>query len=138
MGVTDPDEYLVAAAPTRPLVVFDGDCSFCRFWIDRWKRTSGDRLDYAPYQVAAARFPEIPAEEFRRAVGLVRPSGHVLFGAAAVVAARAEVPGRGLWSWVYQRVPGARALMELFYRLIANNRGAASRVTRFLWGSGAR
>ena len=135
--MTVPGEYLVAAAPTRPLVVFDGDCSFCRFWIDRWKRTSGDRLDYAPYQVAAARFPEIPVEEFRRAVGLVRPSGQVLFGAAAVVAARAEVPGRGLWSWVYRRVPGARPVMELFYRLIANNRGAASRVTRFFGGSGS-
>lgn len=135
--MTGSDEYLVAKAPTRPLVVFDGDCSFCRFWVDRWKRTSGDRLDYAPYQVAAASFPEIPVEEFRRAVGLVRPSGQVLFGAAAVVAARAEVPGRGLWSWVYRRVPGARRMMELFYRLIANNRGVASRVTRFFWGSGA-
>ena len=130
--------FRVGAAPTRPLVVFDGDCSFCRFWIDRWKRTSGDRLDYAPYQEAATRFPEIPVEEFRRAVGLVRPSGQVLFGAAAVVAARAEVPGRGLWSWVYRRVPGARPLMELLYRLIANHRRAASRVTRFFWRSGAR
>jgi predicted DCC family thiol-disulfide oxidoreductase YuxK len=136
--MTVPREYLVAAPPIRPLVVFDGDCSFCRFWVDRWKRSSGDRVDYAPYQVAAARFPEIPVEEFRRAVGLVRPSGQVLFGAAAVVAARAEVPGRGLWSWVYRRVPGARPVMELFYRLIANNRSAASRVTRFFWGSGAR
>ncbi len=136
--MTVPGEYLVAAAPARPLVVFDGDCSFCCFWVDRWKRTSGDRLDYAPYQVAATRFPEIPVEEFRRAVGLVRPSGQVLFGAAAVVAARAEVPGRGLWSWVYRRVPGARPVMELFYRVIANNRSAASRVTRFFWGGGAR
>jgi predicted DCC family thiol-disulfide oxidoreductase YuxK len=126
--MTVPGEYLVAAAPARPLVVFDGDCSFCRFWVDRWKRTSGDRLDYAPYQVAAARFPEIPVEEFRRAVAFVRPSGETLFGAAAVVAARAEVPGRGLWSWVYRRVPGAGPLMELFYRVIANNRGG--------WGSG--
>ncbi|MEO8347858.1 MAG: DCC1-like thiol-disulfide oxidoreductase family protein [Acidobacteriota bacterium] len=124
----------VGAPPTRPLVVFDGDCSFCRFWIARWKRTSGDRLDYAPYQDAAARFPEIPVGEFRRAVGLIRPSGEVLLGAAAVVAARAEVPGRGLWSWVYRRVPGARALMDLAYRFIANHRNAAFRVTRLLWG----
>ena len=136
--MTGQAEYLVAAAPTRPLVVFDGDCSFCRFWVDRWKRSSGDRLDYALYQVAAARFPEVPLEEFRRAVGLVRPSGQVLFGAAAVVAARAEVPGRSLWSWIYRRVPGARPMMELFYRLIADNRRTASRVTRFFWGSGAR
>ena len=132
--MTRPGTYRAVAPPPRPLVVFDGDCSFCRFWIDRWRRTSGDRLDYAPYQQAASRFPEIPVEEFRRAVGLIRPSGEVLFGAAAVVAARAEVPGRGLWSWSYRRVPGARAVMDLAYRFIANHRNAAFRVTRLLWG----
>jgi predicted DCC family thiol-disulfide oxidoreductase YuxK len=129
-----PESFRVAAPPARSLVVFDGDCSFCRFWISRWKRTSGDRLDYAPYQDAAPRFPEIPVEEFRRAVGLVRPSGEVLFGAAAVVAARAEVPGRGLWSWVYRRVPGACIVMDFLYRFIANHRNAAFRVTRLFWG----
>ena len=130
--------FRVATPPTRPLVVFDGDCTFCRFWVDRWKRAGGDRLDYAPYQVAAVRFPEVPVEEFRRAVGLVRPSGEVLLGAAAVVAARAEA-GHGLWSWVYRRVPGARAVMDLLYRFIANHRNAAFRVTRLFWrpGSGA-
>lgn len=126
-----------AAPLERPLVVFDGDCAFCRFWIARWRRASGDRLDYAPYQEASSRFPEIPVEEFRRAVALVRPSGEVLFGAAAVVAARAEVPGRGSWSWVYHRVPGARAVMELGYRFIANHRDAAFRVTRLFGGKGS-
>ena len=125
----------VATVPGRPLVVFDGDCAFCRFWIARWKRDSGDRIDYAPYQEAASRFPEIPVEEFRRAVAFVRPSGEVLFGAAAVVAARAEV-GYPFLSRVYRRVPGARHVMELFYRLVANHRNAAFRVTRLFWGRG--
>lgn len=129
--------FRVAARPARPLVVFDGDCAFCRFWISRWKRTSGDRLDYAPYQEAAPRFPEVPVEEFRRAVGLVRPSGEVLFGADAVVAARAEVPGREFWSRVYRGVPGARFVMDLAYRLIADHRDAAFRVTRLFLGKGS-
>lgn len=124
----------VAALLERPLVVFDGDCAFCRFWIARWRRTSGDRLEYAPYQEAAARFPEVPVEEFRRAVALVRPSGEILFGAAAVVAARAEVTGHAFWSRVYRQVPGARFVMDFFYRLIANHRNAAFRVTRLFWG----
>lgn len=134
--MTPSSGYRVAAPPERPLLVFDGDCAFCRFWIARWKRTSGERLDYAPYQAAAARLPEIPVEEFRRAVALVRPSGEVLFGAAAVVAARAEVPGHSLWSRVYRGVPGARLLMDFVYRLVANHRNAAFRVTRLFWGRG--
>jgi predicted DCC family thiol-disulfide oxidoreductase YuxK len=128
--------FRVAAPLERPLVVFDGDCAFCRFWIARWKRTSGDRLDYSPYQDVAARFPEIPVEEFQRAVALVRPSGEILFGAAAVVAARAEVPGHSFLSRVYRQVPGARSVMDFFYRLIANHRNAAFRVTRLFWGRG--
>ena len=126
--------FRVAALPERPLVVVDGDCTFCRFWIGRWKHTSGDRLDYAPYQEAAGRFPEVPVEEFRRAVAFVRPSGEVLFGAAAVVAARAEVPGHSFWSRVYRRVPGARVVMNFLYGWIANHRSAAFRVTRLFWG----
>lgn len=125
----------VATVPGRPLVVFDGDCAFCRFWIARWRRDSGTRLDYAPYQEAASRFPEIPVEEFRRAVAFVRPSGEVLFGAAAVVAARAEV-GHSFWSRVYRSVPGARYVMDFFYQLVANHRNAAFNVTRLFRGRG--
>ena len=130
-----PAPRRVADPPVRPLVVFDGDCGFCRFWIERWKRTSGNHLDYAPYQVTASRCPEIPVDEFRRAVAFVRPSGELLFAAAAVVAARAEVPGRGLGSWVYRQMPCARLVMEFLYRLVANHRDAAFRVTRFFLGS---
>ena len=45
-------------------MIFDGDCGFCRRWIERWKAATGDRIDYAPSQEVGARFPEIPAEAF--------------------------------------------------------------------------
>jgi len=123
----------VAVPPARPLVVFDGDCGFCRFWIERWKSVSGGRLDYAPYQEVAGRFDEIPEAEFRRAVQLVLPSGEVFGAAHAVVRALAEIPGKGHWLTLY-RVPGIRPIVELAYRLTAANRGLASRFTRILWG----
>ncbi len=125
----------VASPPDRPLVVFDGDCEFCRFWIARWKSVTGDRLDYAPYQEVSARLPEIPVEEFRRAVAIVLPTGESFSGADAVVRALAHVPGRGLWQWIYERVPGARPAANGVYRAIADHRGAATRVTRLLWGT---
>ena len=40
----------------RPLLVYDGDCGFCRKWVRRWQLRTGDRADYAPYQEAAGRF----------------------------------------------------------------------------------
>jgi predicted DCC family thiol-disulfide oxidoreductase YuxK len=132
MRVSDPRR--VAEPPPRPLVVFDGDCRFCRFWIDRWKSATGDRLDYAPYQEVASRFPEITVDDFRRAVQLVLPNGEVFSGAHAVVRALAEVPGRGHGLALYRRLPGFGVAADLAYRLIAANRGAAEKVTRLLWG----
>jgi predicted DCC family thiol-disulfide oxidoreductase YuxK len=124
----------VAAPPEKPLVVFDGDCSFCRFWIDRWRSISGDRLDYAPYEEVGPRFPEIAVDDFRRAVQLVLPSGEVFGGAHAVVRALAELPGRRHWLALY-RTPGIRSIVDLAYRAIAGHRNIASRVTRLLWGT---
>ena len=60
---------------------------------------TGDRLDYATSQEAGAQFPEIPEDEFRRAVVLVLPTGEAYSGADAVVRALSEVPGRARWRW---------------------------------------
>src|SRR6266566_2528792 len=96
----------VAKPPEDPLLIFDGDCAFCRRWIERWRQLTRDRVAYAPSQEAAPRFPEIPPEAFRRAVQLVLPSGEVLEGAAAVFATLAWAPGGGILRAMYRRVPG--------------------------------
>ncbi len=65
-------------------MIYDGDCGFCRGWIRRWQLATGDRVEYAPFQEAAERFPHIPREQFARAVHLIEPNGDVLTGARAV------------------------------------------------------
>ena len=123
----------VAHPPERPLAVFDGDCGFCRQWVARWKARTGPRVDYAPSQEVAARFPEIPLEAFARAFQLVLPDGRVLEGAAAVLAALDTTPGDGALS-ALARVPVLGALLELAYRLVASHRPSATLLTRLLWG----
>ena len=124
----------VAHPPERPLAIFDGDCGFCRVWIARWKAATGDRVDYAPFQEVAARFPEIPLEAFARAFQLVRPDGRVLEGAEAVFAALAQRPGGSLLSSAYAHVPGFAPATELAYRIVADHRSAAAVLTRWIWG----
>ena len=85
----------VAAPPERPLLIFDGDCGFCRMWIARWRSITGPSVDYAPSQEVGARFPEIPGEAFRKSVQLVLPDGRVLPGAHGVFATLAEAGRRG-------------------------------------------
>ena len=115
-------------------MIFDGDCGFCRRWIERWKLWTGGRVDYAPSQEAGTRFPEIPQEEFRRSVQLVTPDGRVFDGAEAVFRSLAFAPRGGALLAAYKAVPGFAAATELAYRTIASHRDAASAVTTVLWG----
>src|SRR5580658_6578971 len=88
----------VASPPPKPLLIFDGDCGFCRRWVARWQRATGDLVDYLPYQdeFIAARFPEIPRADLERAVGFIRPDGAVYSGAEAVFRSLAEA-GKERW-----------------------------------------
>ncbi len=125
----------VPIPPRRPLIVFDGDCGFCRYWLARWRRVVGDRFDAEPYQLAASRFPTLQRERFRRAVHLILPDGAVYQGAEAAFRLRALAPGHGGWLAAYRRIPCFRPLVDLGYRLIADHRNAAFWVTRRIWGA---
>lgn len=127
----------VAHPPPRPLLIYDGDCGFCIFWITRWRKKVAGRLDLQPYHEATARFPELPVESFRRAAQLVEPDGRVSAGAEAILRARALAPGAGGWLWVYENVPGARALFDRGYRFVARNRPGLYEMTRLTFGEEA-
>ena len=121
-----------------PLLVFDGDCGFCRTWVDYWKGLTSDRVNYVSFQEAGERFPQVSREEFASAVKLILPRGEVRSGAHAVFTALASVPDRRWMLWSYDRVPGAGPLCEAAYRTIANHRSIAYWVTRLLWGTPLR
>lgn len=121
-------------ASQKPILVYDGNCNFCRLWIERWRTLSGDRVQYAPFQEVATQFAEIPREDFARAVQLILPDGKVSSAAEAVFRALAFVPGWGWVLWIYQHLPGAAFVTELVYRFVARNRNPLYRLTRIFWG----
>lgn len=121
-------------ASTNPLLVYDGDCNFCRLWIDRWRAITVDRVDYAPFQQVAAQFPEIPREQFARSVQLTLPGGETFSGAHAVFRTLAYAPGKGWMLALYLRLPGLAFLCEWGYRVVARHRTLFYALTRLLWG----
>jgi predicted DCC family thiol-disulfide oxidoreductase YuxK len=123
--------------PLKPVLVFDGDCSFCELWVARWREETGDAVDYEPLQEAALRFPEVPREDFERAVKLIEPDGRVWSGAAAVYRSLGA-GGRPLNRWSYDHVPGFASASESVYGFIAGHRELAHRVTWLLWGNDVR
>ena len=118
----------------KPLLVFDGNCSFCRRWVARWQRATGDRVEYAPSSEAAARLPDIPPERFKEAVVFVDAEGRVSHGAEAVFRALAVMPGQAWPLGLYRHVPGFAPLSELLYRLVARHRGPLSWLSESIWG----
>jgi predicted DCC family thiol-disulfide oxidoreductase YuxK len=118
------DPRQVAAPPEKPVMIYDGDCAFCTRWIARWKRRTGDAVDYAPAKDAAARFPEIQASDYEKAVQLVEPDGKVSQGAEAALRSLAAA-GRIRWVLrMYQSVPGFAAAAEWVYGFVARHRGS--------------
>jgi predicted DCC family thiol-disulfide oxidoreductase YuxK len=122
---------------SKPVLIYDGDCGFCRYWIARWRRRIGERIEYVPLQdpSVAERFPTLPSRDLKEAVHLILPDGSVRSGAAAVFEALA-VADKRLPLRVYESVPGAAAASELGYRIIARHRPFFSRLTMMLWGRG--
>ncbi len=120
--------------PILPLVIYDAECDFCRFWIARWRHLTAERVDYISSQEVAEQFPEIPHEYYQRAVQLVNPDGEVFCGAEAVFRAFAH-SGRRRWVLrLYQRLPGFAPVAEMVYRFIAGHRRFFSALTRWCWG----
>lgn len=116
---------------SKPLLVYDNDCDFCRYWIAQWQHVTGNGVDYAPYQEVASQFPEIPISAFESSVQLVLVNGTVLSGAEAVLRAL----NSGLLLWCYYHLPGFAKVSETVYRLIAEHRPFFSAMTRWLWGT---
>ncbi|MBA3272694.1 MAG: lipase maturation factor family protein [Chthoniobacterales bacterium] len=128
----------VANPPSKPLMIFDGDCHFCRRWIERWREITVDRVEYASSQEVGQRFPEIAQSEFANAVQLVEPNGEVFRGAAAVFRSLGKASGRRWMAAAYDRLPGVATVAEAAYAVIARNRQLASTATRWLWGDDVR
>ena len=117
-----------------PLLIFDGECDFCRIWVEYWKLRTGGLVAYAPFQEAASQFPDIPPEDFARSIHLALPEGEMLTGAHAVFRALSFAPGVPWLLEMYRRVPGFAPISELVYRFIAAHRPLFFRVTSLLFG----
>ena len=113
----------------KPILVYDGDCDFCKYWIFRWRYITKDRIDYAPYQDVYAKFTEIPISDFQSSVHLILESGQVYSGAEAVLRAL----NNGVLLWCYCKLPGFSLITETIYRFVAKHRQHFSKLTRWLW-----
>jgi predicted DCC family thiol-disulfide oxidoreductase YuxK len=118
----------------KPLLIFDGDCGFCRYWAEYWEKLTEDRVTYAPYQDVAQQFPQIPEREFQKAIQYVGTDGTIAGAAEASFLTLSHAPGKTFWLWLYQRLPGFAPVSEFSYAFIAKRRPFFHRISLLLWG----
>jgi predicted DCC family thiol-disulfide oxidoreductase YuxK len=132
------NQYRVSNPPPKPLMIWDGDCHFCKRWIERWREMTAGKVDYATSQEVGNRFPEIAPDEFKRAVCFIEPDGQTFFAAEAVYRSLQYRSSKRWLVWSYDHIPGFAAISEFGYKLIASNRATGSIITRLLWGDDVR
>jgi predicted DCC family thiol-disulfide oxidoreductase YuxK len=118
----------------RPLLVYDGDCSFCRRWITRWRYLTRDVIEYQPCQAVAERLGRVPREQFGRSVVLFEPDQRITTAAHAVFRALSLSGRKRYLLWSYRFVPGFARIAEALYGLVSRHRDGADKLDRLLLG----
>ena len=113
----------------RPVIVYDGDCPFCRKQIIRiHQRDVSEQFEYLPRQTPGLtnRFPRLTEGDFNTGMRLVMQDGEIHVGADAVYHIARRLPVWRWLAWLY-RIPVLHRLMRRTYGWIAANRRRLAR-----------
>jgi len=110
--------------PQAAVVIYDGNCVFCRFQVSRlarWDRFGKLAFLSAHDPEAARRYPDLSHEALMEQMYLVDPHGKRYAGAAAFRYLSLRLPR--LWAlipWLY--IPGSLPIWQWLYRQVAKRR----------------
>jgi lipase maturation factor 1 len=109
---------------SRPVLLFDGQCGFCRTWVarlHRWDRRRAIQTLPGGERGTLPGLPPIADASLDRAMQFVTPDGRVFAGARALPALLPYLPGGRLLAFFF-RIPGAQAIADRLYAWISARR----------------
>lgn len=119
----------MSSVPSGPVVVYDGDCAFCRAQIARIRRRDRSvQFEYVARQTPGLeqRFCRLAEGDFNSGMRLVDPQGRIHVGADAVYEIARRLPVWRRLAWLY-RLPIVHGAARLIYKWIAANRQSLGR-----------
>jgi predicted DCC family thiol-disulfide oxidoreductase YuxK len=119
----------------KALLIWDGECDFCAFWISYWQQKSGPEIEYKTFQNAAADFPDINKREFLVASHFIEPDGGVYRAARSAYRSLYYTGRLKFLDRMYLRQAWFRKLSDKLYYLISHNRPTFFKISKFLFGS---
>src|SRR5690606_27144661 len=115
----------------KPILIFDGDCAFCRRSAARFLKMTHGRVEARPSQALDLKALGVDPESVKRAVVFVVPEGAPTEGSEAIFRALLHAPKRRLrWGARMGLLPGLLSVSQVGYRWVARNRGVAVRFER--------
>ena len=120
--------------PAKPLLIWDGDCGFCKYWMLRWQNLTGNSVKYEPYQKIADEIIGIPKSAFKEAIRLIEPDGTVYNGPHAAYRALTYSNKWTKLSKKYNKNSFFRFMSDHAYVFIAKHRRALFFFTKLVWG----
>lgn len=117
------------------MMVWDGACEFCEYWVRYWQNLVGEQIEFRPYQEVAKVFPDINPREFLIASHFIDLEGNIYSGARGAYRSLFAVGKLRLLDKLYLRQNWFRSLSDKLYYVISHNRARAFKVTKFLFGS---
>ena len=114
----------------KPILIYDGNCGFCIYWINIWRNKTKDRVEYTPYQSVGHQFPQMSLDQFERSVQLVKPDGEITEGAKAVLETLAYNPDSVWLLRAYWSFPLFAKAAEAIYYFVAKHRSTLSSVLK--------
>ena len=121
--------------PDKPMLIWDRDCSFCKYWVLKWKAITKDDVAYVPYQEISDEIYDIPQSDFKEAERLIEPGGRVFNGPEAAFRVLSYSSKKhGKWHRRYKSSEGFKYICDKLYVFIASNRNLTFKITRVIWG----
>ncbi len=120
----------------KPVLVWDGHCGFCAYWVARWQKITGEKVEYKTFQETAEIFADIPLKEFKKASRLIDTQGFVYSGPRSAFRTL-KIGGSG-WKFLddwYATRPWFEKLCDNTYNWIAKNRPFMFRLTKAMFGA---
>ncbi len=118
----------------KPVLVWDGNCGFCAFWVERWQQKTKGQIDFITFQEIAEQFKDIPLKEFKKASRLIEPNGSVYSGPDSAYRSYHYTSNPFPWHRWYKKYAWFTWLSDHGYNHIAKNRPFFFRLTHALFG----
>jgi len=119
---------------TKPVLIWDGECGFCKYWVLRWEQLTKDRVRFRTYQEIASEFPDIPIKEFKKASRFIDLNGTIFSGPDSAYKSYTYSNKSLPWHRWYHSSTVFRWLSDHGYNFIAKHRPLFYKITILFFG----